>query len=119
MTDTTQTIIIDAADRPIGRLASEVAGYVRGKRSTSFAPHKIPAVRVIIQNIDQVRVDEKKLSENQKWRNTGYPGGMRSRSWRELFAHGPEVLFMTILKNMLPAHSLRPTMLKRITFEKK
>ncbi len=112
------TITIDATDRPIGRLASEVASYLRGKRNASFAPHLAPAVHVVIQHIDRVKVDEKKLNQNRKWRNTGYPGGMRSRTWQELYADGPDKLFMAVIHNMLPNNKLRPAMLRHITFEK-
>lgn len=112
-----ETIIIDATDRPIGRLASEVAERVRGKDQPSFLHHQLPKVRVIIENIKHVKISNKKLTENRIWRHSGYPGGMKSKSWNELYQKGPDVLFMHVIKNMIPKNKLSKEVLKRISFK--
>lgn len=113
-----KVITIDATDQPIGRLASTVAAYLRGKYETSFKPYTLPAVRVVITNIDKVAVSERKLTQNKHWHASGYPGGMKSKSWDSMYAQGPEVLFMEIIKNMLPHNTFRVEMLRRISFQK-
>jgi large subunit ribosomal protein L13 len=115
-TKTTKRIEIDATEKPFGRLASEVAKLVRGKTSATFAPNKVPAIEVVISHLDKIGITEKKLDGNShKW-FTGYPGGLKSRSWRELFNRKPQDFFLNSVRRMLPANKLRTRLLKLIKF---
>jgi len=110
-------VTLDATGRPVGRLATEVASIVRGKTSASFAPNLIPAVSVIIEHIEKMKVTEKKLSENFYYRTSGYPGGLKKKSWKKLYEKSPQALFLKVIQNMLPRNSLRTALLKKISFK--
>ncbi len=112
-----KTYPIDAADQQIGRLASRVASIVLGKSEPDYTPNNIARVNVVISNIRKVKISDKKLDENKYYRTSGYPGGLKEKTWREVYDKGPEYLFMKILRNMLPSNKLRVGMLKRVKFE--
>jgi large subunit ribosomal protein L13 len=111
------SVRIDATHKPLGRLASEVAMIVRGKNRPSFLPHRLPAVEITISNIEKIGISEKKLdAQTYKW-FTRYPGGLKSKKWRELLAKNPRGLFLNAVKRMLPANRLRAPLLKMIKFD--
>lgn len=109
-------IQIDASQKPFGRLASEVAQLVRGKKSPSFSPNTVPSIEVSISNIDKIGISEKKLdAQTHKW-FTRYPGGLKSRSWREMMTRNPQDFFLNAVRRMLPDNKLRTRLLKLIKF---
>ena len=112
-----QVITVDATQKPIGRLATEVATIIRGKTFATFAPNRIPDVSVVIENIDKIKVSEKKLTENAFYRTSGYPGGLKKITWRKLYDESPQTLFLKVIRNMLPRNNLHKTLLKRISFK--
>ena len=108
---------IDASNRVVGRLASEVATIIRGKTSAEYSPHVLPQVNVTILNIDKIKISEKKLDSTFYYHYSGYPGGMKSRSVRDFFEKSPKSLFLKVIDNMIPANKLKKSILKRIKFE--
>lgn len=94
--------VIDAADRPLGRLASEVAQLLRGKHRPDFAPHLDCGDHVIIINASQVALTGRKAEQKMHYHHTGYPGGIRQESFGHLREHKPDQLIRNAVKGMLP-----------------
>jgi len=99
-------IIIDAENEVVGRLASRVAYILRGKHKTDFTPHADAGDNVIIINADKAKFTGKKVDEKEYVRYTGYPGGQRFASPKELFAKHPERVMEYAIHGMLPKTKL-------------
>ena len=112
-----KTYEVDATGKAMGRLASEVAIIITGKKQVNYLPNTIPLVKVIISNIDKVRISEKKLKDNVFYHHSGYPGGLKEKQWSEIFNKNPQLLFMKIVNNMIPSNKLKKHLLKKIIFE--
>ncbi len=110
-------ITLDAKGIPLGRLASTAAVLVRGKSNANFRPHLKPKVTVVIKNIQDIKITEKKLNNNVHYRFSRYPGGLKSIKWRDSFNKNPQVFFKNTVRKMLPANKLRKDLLKMIKFE--
>ncbi|MBI3509479.1 MAG: 50S ribosomal protein L13 [Bacteroidetes bacterium] len=95
-------LLVDAENETVGRLASKVAYLVRGKHKTSYTPHVDCGDNVVIINADKVRFTGKKGSEKVYTRYTGYPGGQRFATAKELFASKPERILELAINRMLP-----------------
>ncbi len=109
-----QWLEIDATGMTLGRLATEVALRLRGKHKPIFAPHVDTGDHVIVVNIDQVHFDAKKADEKMFYRYSGYPGGMRSRSYKDLLATKPEQLLRDVVKGMLPKNHVGRAAIKKL-----
>jgi len=99
-------LIIDAENEIVGRLASKVAYLIRGKHKTGFTPNVDCGDNVIIINAEKVKFTGKKLSEKVYTRYTGYPGGQRFATPKELLATHPERIIELAVKRMLPKTKL-------------
>jgi large subunit ribosomal protein L13 len=110
-------ITLDAKGISLGRLASTAAVLVRGKSFANFSPNLMPHVTVVIKNIQDVKITEKKLNSNVHYRFSGYPGGLKSIKWLDGFNKDPQAFFKNTVRNMLPANKLRKDLLKMIKFE--
>ena len=108
---------VDANNRSLGRMASEVAILIRGKNSPDYSPQNLPQVEVVISNIDKVKISEKKLDTTFYYKYSGYPGGMKRKSIREIYEKSPKTLFLKVIDNMIPANKLKKHILKRIRFK--
>jgi len=104
---------IDATNKAVGRLASEVAIIIRGKKMVSYTPHVIPMVQVNISNINKIKINDKKF-KNMHYKHSGYPGGLKKIRWQKYYEKGPEKLFMKVLSNMIPSNRQKKHLLKRI-----
>ena len=82
--------VVDAANMTLGRLASEVAKVLRGKNKAIFTPHMDTGDFVIVVNADKVKVTGKKLDQKIYYRHSGYVGGMKETTLREMMAKKPE-----------------------------
>jgi len=111
-----KTYKIDATSRPIGRLATEVANLVMGKRKPNFERNKLSNTEVIILNIDKVKLTEKKLDKNFIYKHSGYPGGSKHKSWRIIYDKSPKTLFLKVIDNMIPRNRFKKHQLKNIKF---
>ena len=94
--------VVDAADMTLGRLASEVAKVLRGKNKAIFTPHVDTGDFVIVVNADKVKVTGKKLDQKIYYRHSGYVGGMKETTMREMMAKKPERVVELAVKGMLP-----------------
>ena len=99
-------ILVDAEGVVLGRLASIVAMRLRGKHKASFTPHMDMGDNVIVVNAEKVRLTGKKMNERVYW-HTGYPGGIKSRTKREILEGAfPERAVYQAVKRMLPGNRL-------------
>ena len=94
--------VVDAADKTLGRLSTEVATLLRGKHKPTFTPHVDCGDYVIVINAEKVEVTGKKRKEKVYKRHTGYPGGLRELTFEKLQAKKPEEIIKHAVKGMLP-----------------
>jgi len=99
-------LLVDAEGQTVGRLASEVASIIRGKRKPNYTPHADCGDNVIIVNASKAVFTGNKLSDKQYVRYTGYPGGQRSLSAQEVLEKRPERVLEKAIKGMLPKNTL-------------
>jgi large subunit ribosomal protein L13 len=106
--------VVDATNRPLGRLASEVASVLRGKHRPEFSPHLSLGDHVIIVNADKIYVSGNKREDKLYYRFSGYPGGLKVRSMRDVIAQDPTLVVRTAVRKMLPGTRLGRRMLKNL-----
>jgi len=101
-----QWILVDAENEVLGRLATKVAKIIRGKYKTNFTPHVDCGDNVIIINAEKVRLTGNKVDEKVYVRHTGYPGGQRFTTPKQLLTKKPESIIEKAVKGMLPKSKL-------------
>ena len=106
--------VVDATDKILGRLASEVARVLMGKHKPIFARHLDTGDFVIVINAAKVRLSGKKLEQKSYFRHTGYPGGVKLVALDKLLAEKPERVIQHAVKGMLPKNSLGRRQLKKL-----
>jgi len=106
--------VIDAAGKPLGRVASEVASILRGKHKPIFTPHVDTGDHVIVVNASQVVLTGRKADQKMYYRHTGRPGSLKATSYRELREKRPEILMRRAVKGMLPHNPLGRKILKKL-----
>ncbi len=106
--------VIDAAGRPLGRVATEAATLLRGKHKPTFEPHLDGGDFVIVINAKQVKVGGNKSTVMRYYRHSGYPGGLRSRNFEEQLAAFPDRVIEQAVWGMLPSGPLGEKMLKHL-----
>jgi large subunit ribosomal protein L13 len=106
--------VVDAEDLPLGRLASEIAQTLRGKRKPTYSPHMDMGDFVIVINADKVAVTGSKAEQKEYFRHSGYPGGIRSITFEELRATQPERIIEQAVKGMLPKNRLGRQMARKL-----
>lgn len=99
-------VLIDAADQPLGRMASIAAKFLRGKYKTNYTPHVDCGDNVIIINAEKIKLSGNKWNEKTYIRHTGYPGGQRSLTAQELYEKDPARVVENAIKGMLPKNKL-------------
>ena len=99
-------IVVDAEGHNLGRFASKVAMLLRGKYKPSFTPHVDCGDNVIVINAEKINLTGNKLEEKTYIRHTGYPGGQRSLSAKELYGKDPARLVEKSVKGMLPKNKI-------------
>lgn len=116
--NTTKIHYIDAQGKILGRLASEVALLLRGKTSSNFQPNQLPSQKVILNNIDKIKITGKKIRQKEYYHFTGYPGGIKKQRMSELWQKNPALLFKKVIYYMLPKNKLRKKMIKNLIIKK-
>ena len=106
--------IVDAAGQPLGRVASKVAAILRGKHKPIFTPHVDTGDNVIVLNAAKVVLTGKKLDDKFYYRHSGYVGGLKSISARDMLANKPEEMMKHAVKGMLPHNVLGRKMIKKL-----
>jgi large subunit ribosomal protein L13 len=107
-------LIVDAQNKVLGRLASEVAARLRGKHSPHFTPHVDVGDWVIVINAEKVKLTGRKLDQKIYYRHSGYTGGLSETTARELMAKSPEDLIRFAVKGMLPKNRLGRQIFKKL-----
>ncbi len=106
--------IIDAANKPLGRVATEAAKLLRGKHKPTFTPNLDVGDHVIILNCNQVILTGNKLNQKIYRHHSGYIGGMKETSAKDMLEKNPEKAMMLAVKGMLPHNSLGAKQLKKL-----
>ena len=110
---------INATDRPIGRVATEAATYLLGKDMPDFAKNVVAPVEVTIENAEKLKISEKKRSQKEYQRYSGYPGGQKIQSLQDLIdKKGYEEVLRKAIYGMLPSNRLRARRMKQLVFSK-
>src|SRR3954467_2396214 len=99
-------LVVDAAGQTLGRLSTQIADALRGKRKPEYTPHVDTGDFVIVVNAEKITVSGKKREEKLYYRHSGYPGGLRSRTLAEQLARRPEEVIRKAVKGMLPKNKL-------------
>ena len=106
--------VVDANDKVLGRLASQIATRLRGKHKPEFAPHMDNGDFIVVVNADKIKVTGNKMADKMYYRHTGYPGGIKERSLREMMERKPEEAIRIAVRGMLPKNRLGRQMLKKL-----
>jgi large subunit ribosomal protein L13 len=106
--------VIDATDVVLGRLASQAAVLLRGKHKPTYAPHVDTGDFVVIVNAGKVALTGNKGDRSFVYRHSGYPGGLKRRSFTEMLATQPERLIEKSIKGMLPKNTLGRAMARKL-----
>ena len=101
-----QWIVVDAEGHNLGRFASKVAMLLRGKYKPSYTPHVDCGDNVIVINAEKINLTGNKMEDKTYIRHTGYPGGQRSLSAKEMYRKNPAIMVEKAVKGMLPKNKL-------------
>jgi large subunit ribosomal protein L13 len=106
--------LVDATDKTLGRLATEVAARLRGKHKPEYTPHVDTGDYIVIVNAEKIRVTGKKATDKIYHHHTGYPGGLKSISFNKLIDKAPERVIQSAVKGMLPKNPLGRAMFGKL-----
>ena len=106
--------VIDAQDKALGRVATEVARILRGKHKPIFTPHVDTGDFVIVLNAEKVLLTGNKAEQKFYYRHSGYPGGIKAVSYGELLKKKPQKVMELAVKGMLPHNKLGSAMFKKM-----
>jgi large subunit ribosomal protein L13 len=106
--------VVDASDMVVGRLASRVASVLRGKTKSIYTPHVDTGDYVIVINAEKARFTGNKLNTKIYYHHSGYPGGIKKKSARELMKESPEKIIISAVRGMLPKNKLGRRQLKKL-----
>ncbi len=109
-----QWYLVDAEGQVVGRLASRIASVLRGKHKPVFTPHADTGDFVVVVNADKVRFTGNKLDKKVYYRHSGYMGGLKSTSARQMLKKKPEEVLRHAVRGMLPKNSLGRRQLKKL-----
>lgn len=106
--------VVDAADKVLGRVATEVARRLRGKHKPEFTPHVDTGDYVIVVNAEKIRVTGRKATDKIYYRHSGYPGGLKSAAFEKMIKAKPEKVIEIAVKGMLPRGPLGRAMFRKL-----
>lgn len=106
--------VVDASDKVLGRLATEVASLLEGKHKPVYAPHMDTGDFVIVVNASKVQVSGKKSKQKIYYRHSGYPGGLKSTNFAEMMKTHPTRAVEHAVRGMLPHNRLGAAMARRL-----
>ena len=106
--------VIDATDVVLGRLASHVATLLRGKHKPTFAPHVDTGDFVVVINAEKVALTGSKLTQKLDYRHSGFPGGLRSRTYQDLLERNPRRAIEKAVAGMLPHNKLNSRIIRKL-----
>lgn len=106
--------VIDASGKILGRLATEVATILMGKKKPEFVPYLDTGDFVVVTNASKVKVTGKKAEDKVYVRHSGYPGGLKTESFDKMIVRRPEYIIEHAVKGMLPHNKLGKQMIKKL-----
>ena len=106
--------VVDATDKILGRLASEIAQILRGKRKPEYAPHADVGDHVIVINAEKIKVTGAKAENKVYYRHTGYAGGLRTTPYSRMIERHPDRVIRKAVQGMLPHTKLGRTQIKKL-----
>ena len=106
--------VVDAEGKTLGRLATQLADALRGKRKPEYTPHCDTGDFVVVVNAEKITVSGDKLEQKRYWRHSGFPGGIRSRTLGEQLERRPEEVIRRAVRGMLPRNRLGRAQLSKL-----
>ena len=106
--------LVDADGKTLGRLASEIAMKIRGKRNPQFTPNSDTGDWIVVINAEKVSIAQRRAEKKVYLRHTGYPGGQRSVSYKEMMSKHPERIIQLAVKRMLPKNRLGRKLINKL-----
>ena len=106
--------VLDASDRVLGRLATKIADRIRGKDKPSYTPRTDGGDYVIVVNAEKVKVTGSKFIDKKYYTHSLYPGGLKTRTFKDLNEKNPEKIIENAVKGMLPKNKLRKEIIKKL-----
>jgi large subunit ribosomal protein L13 len=107
-------LLVDASGKTLGRLATQIADVLRGKRKPEYTPHIDTGDFVVVVNAEKIRVTGNKLEDKLYHRHSGYPGGLRTRTLQDMLDRRPEEVIRRAVKGMLPRNRLARQQLRKL-----
>ncbi|MDY7026534.1 MAG: 50S ribosomal protein L13 [Pseudomonadota bacterium] len=106
--------IVDAEDKTLGRLSTQIATYLRGKHKPEYTPHVDTGDYIVVINAEKIRVTGNKFEDKKYWRHSGFPGGIKETNFAKLQDHKPELIIELAVKGMMPKGPLGRAMMKKL-----
>ena len=106
--------LVDATDKVLGRLATQIATRLRGKHKPEYTPHVDTGDHIVIVNAAKIRVTGDKINQKKYYRHSGYPGGIKETALSDELENNPERVIERAVKGMLPKNSLGRTMFRKL-----
>ena len=106
--------ILDAADKSLGRVASEAARLLKGKHKVIYTPHVDTGDYIIVINVDKAKLTGNKLDQKKMYHHSGFPGGLTETPYRKVMAERPELAMEAAIKGMLPKNRLGRQMYRKL-----
>ncbi len=106
--------VVDASNKVLGRLATEIARRLRGKHKPVYTPHVDTGDYIVVVNVDKIAVTGNKEADKMYYRHTRYPGGIKEASLAEMRASHPERILESAVRGMLPKNALGRAMIKKL-----
>src|SRR5690606_37557530 len=106
--------VVDATDKTLGRLATEVARRLRGKHKPIYTPHVDTGDYIVVINAEKVKVTGRKATDKVYYHHTGFPGGIKGITFEKLIIKKPQQVIELAVKGMLPRNSLGRTMMRKL-----
>jgi len=107
-------LVVDADGQTLGRLSTQIADALRGKRKAEYTPHVDTGDFVVVINCEKVVVTGSKRTQKRYYRHSGYPGGLRSRTFDEMIERKPDEVIRHAVKGMLPRNRLARKQLTKL-----
>tara|TARA_B100000927_G_scaffold160967_1_gene129725 strand:+ start:61 stop:495 length:435 start_codon:yes stop_codon:yes gene_type:complete len=106
--------VIDVADKVLGRVATKIADRIRGKDKPTFTPHTDGGDYVVVINAEKVKVTGSKFENKKYYSHSLYPGGLKTKTFKELNEKNPEKIIEEAVKGMLPKNKLGKSIIKKL-----
>jgi large subunit ribosomal protein L13 len=107
-------LLVDASDKTLGRLSTNIAKILMGKNKPEYTPHNDVGDYVVVINAEKIKVTGNKNDQKMYYRHTGYPGGIKSQNFNDLIASYPDRIITSAVKGMLPKNKLSNSVIKKL-----